>query len=177
MTRDCSTLPVLTPLWEIQANYANTIGAVGAALRHQMSVIPEFPWVTSKRAGTEHSVTSTVTEGRNVRGASIVPVFETLSHIIRAVCGIHAFLLNILCLCVCIVRQGDTSVDRHKCTVSYWLFVVMKLLTASVTVARIAVWQISSVTQEPSSTVLPVQSIRHIERYFSVSSCISIHYV
>jgi len=42
----------------------------------------------------------------------------------------------------------------------------MKLLTASVTVARIAVWHISLVTQEPSSTVLPVQGIRHIERSF-----------
>jgi len=92
--------------------------------------------------------------------------FETLSHIMQAVCCIHAYLLNIWCLCVCIVRQGDISVDRHKYTVSYLLFVVMKLLTASVTVARIAVWQISLVTQEPSSTVLPLQGIRHIERCF-----------
>lgn len=43
MTPYCSTLPVLTPLWEIQANYADTGGAVGAALRRKTSVIPEFP--------------------------------------------------------------------------------------------------------------------------------------
>ena len=43
MIPDCSTLPVPTPLWEIQANYANTGSAIGAALRHKTSVIPEFP--------------------------------------------------------------------------------------------------------------------------------------
>jgi hypothetical protein len=41
MTPDCSTLPVLTSLWEIQANYANTGSAIGA--------------------GAGHSVTSTIT--------------------------------------------------------------------------------------------------------------------
>jgi hypothetical protein len=92
--------------------------------------------------------------------------FGDLSHIIHAVCCIHAYLLNIWCLCVSFVRQGDISVDRHKYTLSYWLFVVMKLLTSSVTFARIAVWQISLFTQEPSSTVLPVQGIRHIARWF-----------
>ena len=40
MTLDCSTLPVLTPLWEIQANYANTGSEIGAALCHKTNVIP-----------------------------------------------------------------------------------------------------------------------------------------
>jgi hypothetical protein len=43
MTPDSSTLPVLTPLWEIQANYANTDSAIEAAVRRKTNVIPEFP--------------------------------------------------------------------------------------------------------------------------------------
>lgn len=39
MTPDRSTLPALAPLWEIQANCANTRTAIVAAY----SVIPEFP--------------------------------------------------------------------------------------------------------------------------------------
>jgi hypothetical protein len=129
MTQDCSTLPVLTPLWEIQANYANTCIEIGAAWRRKTSVIPEFQWVTSRRAGTGHRVTSTITEGRNVRGASIVPVFwDFVTHNTGGL--LYPHLLNVWCLYVCVVRQGDIRVDRHKYTVSYWLFVVMKLLTS-----------------------------------------------